>query len=162
MQPNGWQILNLTTLARHDLPFLFQRRLTGRTDARPVFDDNVGGSHQMQRLARVAQLPAWLLARLPAQAACPGRLPLQPIRGGRLATIVAILGQPCLQVMHTRQQPGNLLTLLGNFGFTLGDTFIWRHASILLSYYPTILLSYYPTILLSYYPTILHLLRKSV
>lgn len=67
-------------------------------------DDNIGLSHQMQRLAEMTQLSARLLARLAPQAAGAGQLALEPVAGSagrRFATVMAVLGQPRLQVTHT-------------------------------------------------------------
>jgi len=53
-------------------------------------------------------------------------------RGGRrFAAVVAILGQPCLQLLHTRNQLVHLLAQRGVPGFRFGDPGfgVWRHAS---------------------------------
>ena len=96
-----------------------------------MFHYRVGLGHQMQRLAGMAQLPARLPARLAPQAAGSRQLTLQPIRGGWLAAVVAVLGQPRLQITHPLQQHGNLLALLGVLGFHGDDLFCWLYASML-------------------------------
>ncbi len=98
VQPDGRQILHLTPLAGHDRPCV-QRRLAGGADGGAMLHHRIRLGHQMQRLARMPQLPAGLLAALAAQAARAGQLPLQPVGGGRFAAVVAVLRQPRLQLL---------------------------------------------------------------
>ena len=130
-QTDQRQILHLSPLARHDLRPRLQRCLTCGADRRMMLDDGVRFGHQMQRLTPVTELPARLLARLVAQAARAGQLALQPVGGRRFAAVVTVLGESCLQVTHLLHQRGDLLTLLGDHGFKLGDACVWRHASML-------------------------------
>ncbi len=94
------QVLHLPPLAQDHLG-LAQRRLALRTDGRPMLHHLVRSRHQVQRLAPMPQLSARLLAALLAQAL---RLAPQPVTAGWLAAVVAILGQACFQLLHTRQQ----------------------------------------------------------
>ena len=48
-----------------------------------------------------------------------------------LAAVVAVFGKARFQVARLFEQRGNLLTLLADPGFELGDAFVWRHASVL-------------------------------
>ena len=66
-----------------------------------MLDHRVGRRHQVQRLAAMAQLPARLLAAAPPQAL---RLAPQPVARRRFAAVVAVLGQPRLQLLHLRRQ----------------------------------------------------------
>src|SRR5262245_37871970 len=77
----------------------------------------------------MAQLAARLLAAALAQAL--GLAP-QAVAGGWLPTIVAVLGQLRLQLLHAREQQGDLLALLGILGFQFSDPGFGGHAPILL------------------------------
>src|SRR5262245_23372909 len=76
----------------------------------------------------MAQLPARLLAARLAQAL---GLAAQAVAGGWLATIVAVLGQPSLPLLHACQQQGDLLALLGILDFEFGDPGFGCHAPLL-------------------------------
>jgi hypothetical protein len=60
-----------------------------------------------QRLARMALLPAGLVAQTFAQASHPVRL-LQPIARGRFAAVTAIQPKPTLKLDNLRQHGDNL------------------------------------------------------
>ncbi|MGZ3678040.1 MAG: hypothetical protein ACXWQR_05670 [Ktedonobacterales bacterium] len=53
-------LLHLTALAQHYARLVTQRLVAGATDPRSVRDDLAGHGHQSERLALMAQLPAWL------------------------------------------------------------------------------------------------------
>jgi hypothetical protein len=59
-------------------------------------DHGVGRRHQAQRLAVMAPLSARLSSASLTQVL---RLPLEPVAGGPLGAVVAMLGQPCFQLM---------------------------------------------------------------
>ncbi len=133
-QAHPRQVLHLAPLAQHHRR-LVQRRLALRADRRPMLHHRVGRRHQVQRLAAMAQLPARLLAAAPPQAL---RLAPQPVARRRLAAVVAVLGQPRLQLLHPRRQlgvlrrqRGNLLALAGVFGGQDGNDVFVLHASTL-------------------------------
>ena len=94
--------------------------------------------HLMQRLTDVPQLSTGFLSAAAAQAARLRQLPLQSIRGGWLAAVVAVFGPPRFQVGETLLQAGillqqrsDLLTLLGNLGFQCDDAILFGHGSMI-------------------------------
>ena len=78
-----------------------QRRATCRAALRIMVDRGIRGFGPAQSLARMALLPARLLARRLPQAAHPGRL-LQPVAGGRFAAVAAVQSEPALQFANAR------------------------------------------------------------
>ena len=84
---------------------------------RALLDPRVGGSDQPQRRAAATQLPARLLPTLLAQAL---RLPPEPIAGGRLAAVAAVLGQPRRQLLHLGGQGLHPLPRGSILGFPFG------------------------------------------
>ena len=140
-QPQRRQLVDLTMLAQHCGRIRRQRPVTAPADGRPVLDHYIGRCHQPQRLAPVSQLPARLLPTPAPQAL---RLARQPIAGGRLGAIVAVLGQPRFQLVHPRVQHSvlcqhrlQLLALLAHEALEFRDPLLCRHATMLLCYYAT-------------------------
>lgn len=80
-------------------------------------DDGVGLAHQAQMVPAMLRLSARLLATLGTQAL---GLAGKPVAGRRFATVVAVFGQPPLQVLHTGHQRSHLLTQRGILGFEGG------------------------------------------
>src|SRR5258708_19566531 len=70
----------------------------------------------------------WLLAAAFAQAL---RLARQPIAGGRLIAVVAVLGHPRFQLLHAGYQRGDLLPLVGILGLKFCDACCWCHVPML-------------------------------
>jgi hypothetical protein len=95
----------LPPLAQDDFG-LAQWRLALGTDGRPMLHHLVGRRDQVQRLAPMPQVPAWLLAALLPEAL---RLAPQPVAARGLAAVVALLREPGFQVLHTRQQRDDLV-----------------------------------------------------
>lgn len=94
-----------------------ERGVTVGTDSRAMLHHVVWHGHQVQCLARVAQLSTWLLPALLAQAL---GLALEAVTAGGIAAVVAILGEACLQVVQTCQQRKVLLAQALILGFELG------------------------------------------
>lgn len=69
-----------------------------------------GIGRQMQCLAGMPQLPTRLLARLAPQAARARELALEPVGGRWLAAVVAILSEPCLEILYLSQRRRQLLS----------------------------------------------------
>ncbi len=112
-QTHRRHFLHLASLAAHHRCRV-EFRLAGGADRRAVLHHGVGGRHQVQRLAAVAQLPARLFAAAPAQALRPA---LQSVARGRLAAVVAVLGRAGLQLLHAGQQGRHLRSQRGVLGF---------------------------------------------
>lgn len=121
------QFMHLPPLAQHHRG-VAQRRLALLTHRRAMLHHRVGSGQQMQRLALMAELSTQLLAALHAQAL---RLAFEAVAAGRLAAVVAVLGQASFQLLHTRQQRHVLLAQLDDGGFQFGDAFLGAHASML-------------------------------
>jgi hypothetical protein len=139
LQPHRGQLPHLAAFVQYDRG-LVQCGLALRTDRRPMLDHGIGHSHQVQRLAAMPQLsPRLLPAPLPQALG----LPFEPVAGGRLGAIAAVLGQARAQLLDLGRQRRHLLAqqrelahlLLqgGVLGFQFGDPGfgVWRHASTL-------------------------------
>ncbi len=86
--------------------YAVQRVLTGATDLDRMPNDLIGGLRQMQGAAQMTRLPAGFLAARLTQAL---RLALEPIRGGRQVTIMAILGEAFLHELSLGAEGFHLL-----------------------------------------------------
>jgi hypothetical protein len=93
------QLADLPAFPPHDGRVRGQRLLAALAQHRPVLDHHVGRRHQPQRLAPMPQLPARPLAAPPPQAL---RLAGQAVARRGLAAVVAVRGQPRLQLLHAR------------------------------------------------------------
>jgi hypothetical protein len=121
------QVVHLAAFAQHHRRVL-QRRLKVRAAARAMFDLVVWRRHQPQRLTPMSQLPTRLLATALPQAL---GLPLESVARRRLAAVVAVLGQPCFQLLHARHQCRHLRALGCILGFELANAFLRHHAPML-------------------------------
>ena len=99
-EPHWWQFLHLPPL---DPAGRIPRKLlpAGAALARPMGLDLVRSRHQRHLMTRMSHLAPTLLAALLPQTL---GLASQPITRRRLTTVVAVLGQPAFQLLHTRQQ----------------------------------------------------------
>jgi hypothetical protein len=130
-QAHGRQLVDLAPLVEHDGRCLTQGGLAGSAHDRTVLDHFVGQRHQPQRLAPVTQLPARLLAALCSQTL---RLALESVTARRLGAVVAVplgMSQLLFQLAVAGQQLFDLLALLGDESFQLGNTLLGAHASML-------------------------------
>jgi hypothetical protein len=57
-------------------------------------------------------------------------LALEAVTAGRLTAGVAVPGQPRLELLHAREQRGNLLALALVLGLSFGDAVLSRHGSL--------------------------------
>src|SRR5262245_10841932 len=88
----------------------------------------LGGRDQMQRLAAMAQLSAWLLAAAVAQAL---GFAAQAVARRWLATVMAVLGQPRLQGLDLGSQQLYPLAQGSILGFQFGDPLSGGHTPML-------------------------------